>query len=274
MGDPARSLPTGGRNARSGPWRHGGTEDETAVVPKSVDLSSVYFSREDAGRFDPGPASGLADRLDEAMRLSRLLVARSDDVCREAVILRLGSISDRVRRSSRSVPRSTGGDRRAGVVRPGADRDPLATTVAVARACEQVSRIEFFGAGRRSNAPAVQLAALAEAAELDPRCPSPSCESRVRIYATSRGVQHLVRLVGELDLSDADRVRDVLVDQAGSTVVLDLTDLRFVDAAGVAGIVSAYRLIGAAGHELRVRGARGIVRRVFEITELGYLLRD
>lgn len=73
---------------------------------------------------------------------------------------------------------------------------------------------------------------------------------------------------------DADSVRDTLVDQAGSTVVLDLTDLRFVDAAGVASIVEAWRQIDAAGHELDVRGAQGIVRRVFQITELGHLLQD
>lgn len=68
--------------------------------------------------------------------------------------------------------------------------------------------------------------------------------------------------------------RDALVEFAGSTVVFDLTDLRFVDAAGVAGIVAASRLIGEAGHRFRVRGAQGVVRRVFEITELGHLLRD
>lgn len=99
-------------------------------------------------------------------------------------------------------------------------------------------------------------------------------ETRVRIYASSRGDLHVVRLVGEVDLLDADRVRDVLVEQAGSAVVLDLTDLRFIDAAGVAGVLEAYRRLSAAGHELAVRGARGIVRRVFEVTELGYLLQD
>lgn len=100
------------------------------------------------------------------------------------------------------------------------------------------------------------------------------CDTRLHIYASPSGDQHQVRLVGELDLVDADHVRNLLVAEAGSTVVLDLTDLRFVDAAGVAGIVAASREISSAGHNLVVRGARGIVRRVFEITELGHFLRD
>jgi hypothetical protein len=56
-------------------------------------------------------------------------------------------------------------------------------------------------------------------------------------------------------------------------VVLDLTDPYFVDAAGVAGIVAAGREIRSAARNLVVGGARGVARRMFEMSERGHLLR-
>lgn len=98
--------------------------------------------------------------------------------------------------------------------------------------------------------------------------------SRLEIYVSEGQDGHVVRLVGELDLVDAGRVREVLMGVAGSTVDLDLTGLRFVDAAGVGAIVAAEQRIRRGGHALHVSGAQGIVRRVFEITALDHLLRD
>ena len=85
---------------------------------------------------------------------------------------------------------------------------------------------------------------------------------------------HVVHLVGELDLAYASQVRDALRPLAGSTVVLDLSRLTFVDAAGISAILAVRRDVLAAGHELRIRGAHGPVRRVFEVCSLEDVLSD
>jgi anti-anti-sigma factor len=83
---------------------------------------------------------------------------------------------------------------------------------------------------------------------------------------------HVVALSGELDTAGADYVSEVLVEVAGSRVVADLSGLTFIDAAGIAALLSARRQISARGHELQLRGATGIVRRVFESVGLKELV--
>lgn len=85
---------------------------------------------------------------------------------------------------------------------------------------------------------------------------------------------HVVSLFGQLDLANADQVRDALIGVAGSTVVVDLSGLQFLDSSGIAALVSARGRILASDNGFELQGARGIVRRVFEITGLSSLLVD
>ena len=48
---------------------------------------------------------------------------------------------------------------------------------------------------------------------------------------------HVVALRGELDVVFADGLADALVEVAGSTVVVDLSGLTFIDCSGVAALV-------------------------------------
>ena len=50
---------------------------------------------------------------------------------------------------------------------------------------------------------------------------------------------HIVTLHGELDLVSADGLADVLVELAGSTLVVDLSGLSFMDSSGIAALVAA-----------------------------------
>jgi anti-anti-sigma factor len=84
--------------------------------------------------------------------------------------------------------------------------------------------------------------------------------------------QHLVSVRGELDLAGADYLRCLLLETAGSTVVLDLSELRLIDAAGIGAVVEAEQEIRRRGHRLEIRGARGIVARVFEICNLDWMI--
>lgn len=90
----------------------------------------------------------------------------------------------------------------------------------------------------------------------------------------SEGVDHELRLTGELDIASARCVRRALARIGGRRVVLDVSGLHFIDAAGLSVIARATRSRDGSGSSLTLRGARGLVRRVIEIGELGHLLDD
>src|ERR1700722_3604174 len=58
---------------------------------------------------------------------------------------------------------------------------------------------------------------------------------------------HLVALSGELDIVSADFLTDALVEAAASTVVVDLSDLTFMDCRGIGALVAARNSILASG---------------------------
>jgi len=84
----------------------------------------------------------------------------------------------------------------------------------------------------------------------------------------------VVHVRGELDLAVAGQLTKQLCDLAGSDVVVDLSDLTFIDAAGLRALVTANHKVRSHGHQLTVRGAHGLVRRVFEVTRLAGLFED
>jgi anti-anti-sigma factor len=79
----------------------------------------------------------------------------------------------------------------------------------------------------------------------------------------------LIRLGGEFDLGASGDLRDTLlavVGAAGSArIVVDLRDVRFIDSEAIGALLDGYRAAGAAGTGLRLTGATGLVRRVFDI---------
>lgn len=89
----------------------------------------------------------------------------------------------------------------------------------------------------------------------------------------------VVAVEGELDLATSGLLRASLSLAASigasGRVILDVACLRFVDAAGLRPIVAVDRQLRAAGGAgVSVRGATGLVRRVFELTALGDLLDE
>ena len=79
----------------------------------------------------------------------------------------------------------------------------------------------------------------------------------------------IVALHGELDIVSAAGLADALVDVAGSTLVVDLSDLTFIDSSGISALVVARNRILADGKGDLVLTRPGvIVRRVLEITGL------
>lgn len=78
---------------------------------------------------------------------------------------------------------------------------------------------------------------------------------------------------GEIDIDNAPILENrlgTLVDE-GHTV-LDLSGVTFLDSTALSALIVAYRRGQAAGHNLRLAGAVGWVRRILEITELDVVL--
>ncbi|XVQ08747.1 STAS domain-containing protein [Spirillospora sp. CA-255316] len=81
----------------------------------------------------------------------------------------------------------------------------------------------------------------------------------------------VVRLSGELDIANGDDLRERLraVRRSyGDHLVLDLTDLRFMDSHGLSIIIDCYKAVSEAGGGLVLAAPRPIVRRTLEITGL------
>jgi anti-anti-sigma factor len=82
----------------------------------------------------------------------------------------------------------------------------------------------------------------------------------------------VVRLAGELDLSTSAelcrRLSQVARTGGGSRIVLDLSDVHFIDAHSVGVIVGAREAAAARGGTLLVAGLRALPARVFSLLGL------
>jgi anti-anti-sigma factor len=97
----------------------------------------------------------------------------------------------------------------------------------------------------------------------------------LEITAEQVGDLGVLRLQGEVDHATApflhQRAESMLGDGSRS-LVLDLTEVTFLDSSGINAIVRARNQAHAQGGTVTVRHASTIVRRVMDITGLGPLL--
>ena len=93
---------------------------------------------------------------------------------------------------------------------------------------------------------------------------------------SSEGAVTRCRLRGELDCGSAAALVATVshaVDGDVGLLALDLDELSFCDAAGVTALLCVQAHAARHRTKVAVHGARGIVRRVFEIVELGRAMR-
>jgi anti-sigma B factor antagonist len=96
-------------------------------------------------------------------------------------------------------------------------------------------------------------------------------ESLFRVDVSHGSSGALVALTGELDLATAPQLRACLapLPEAGeSQVVLDLSDLDFIDSTGLSVLVMAFSRTQAAGCAMVIRNPKPAVVRILEITGL------
>jgi anti-sigma B factor antagonist len=83
--------------------------------------------------------------------------------------------------------------------------------------------------------------------------------------------QPVVAIHGEVDIATAPELRQQLfdiVDQHPSQIVLDLTDMGFIDCSGIAVIAAARAALPAQECEIILRAPNRLARKVFQLTGL------
>jgi anti-anti-sigma factor len=93
----------------------------------------------------------------------------------------------------------------------------------------------------------------------------------LEVRSERRDGDHVIALAGELDLDGADRViRELRRAETtdASRIVLDLSDLRFIDSTGIRLIVAADARSRRDGDRLVLIPGPRAVHRVFELTGL------
>lgn len=83
----------------------------------------------------------------------------------------------------------------------------------------------------------------------------------------------LLRVSGEVDLATAGDLEKALTDAAGSSVVVDLTEVPFMDSTGLNALVNGRRAIMDAGGSIAlVVTPESAVARLLDITGMGDVL--
>lgn len=80
-----------------------------------------------------------------------------------------------------------------------------------------------------------------------------------------------LRIRGELDALTAPRLRptlDALVAERRQDVVVDLADLRVIDASGVCALVTLFKRVSATGGRVRFSGLAAQPRVIFSLLHL------
>jgi len=90
-------------------------------------------------------------------------------------------------------------------------------------------------------------------------------------FPSAAGSWTVVTLAGDIDLASAPELRSRLADATQDTparVVLELSELDFIDSTGLGVLVGTLRRVRATGGDIRIAGARAGIERVFSVTGL------
>jgi anti-anti-sigma factor len=89
---------------------------------------------------------------------------------------------------------------------------------------------------------------------------------QLRFDFTPEGPDRIrIAVAGEVDLATANELSDCLRGHADRDVVLDLSEVGFLDSSGISALVQGYHALRDGGRTLRVVGERENVRRVLEV---------
>jgi len=91
------------------------------------------------------------------------------------------------------------------------------------------------------------------------------------IHGDRDGDAVVLTLHGELDMQTVPRLRDELaraLETDAGAILVDLTDVAFIDSTGLAALLNALRRLTRAGRRLLLVAEEGPVRRMLHLTRL------
>lgn len=96
----------------------------------------------------------------------------------------------------------------------------------------------------------------------------------LRVVAERHGAAAVIRLAGELDIASAPQLTDTIraLEQPCDCIVLDLSELTFIDSTGLNLAVEQYKRAAADGFVFVMVGAQAHVQRVLELSDLNVAL--
>ena len=86
--------------------------------------------------------------------------------------------------------------------------------------------------------------------------------------------EHIVELIGEVDIFLVARVRPMLCAVAAQSaeLVVDASGVHFIDASGLGLIAAMHREVTATGGRMQLIGATPVLQRLLRVTRLEHLL--
>ncbi len=99
----------------------------------------------------------------------------------------------------------------------------------------------------------------------------PPSGSRLQATGEVDGDTAVIRLAGEMDLRSSEVLRNVaddLIENGARRVVLDCSELTFLDSGGLSVLVRLYQQLTQADGSFAMRGCDPFTRQVLEITGL------
>ena len=99
--------------------------------------------------------------------------------------------------------------------------------------------------------------------------------SRLKLRQQIFGMCLVVHVGGELDLANSAVLQRYLEDRLNEEhagLVVDLTQVDFLDSTAVSALLVAYHKANRLGGSLHLAGARGTARKVLDITQLDLVL--
>lgn len=85
----------------------------------------------------------------------------------------------------------------------------------------------------------------------------------------------VISLSGDFDVSSVGHVRNLFEDLAvnGSDVIVDLSDVRFIDSSGIGALVFLYKRLVAQQHVMVLIGVQGQPRELLDILKITQTIR-
>jgi anti-sigma B factor antagonist len=100
--------------------------------------------------------------------------------------------------------------------------------------------------------------------------------THLAVITEHHGQRSVLRLQGELDVSNRDRLHSAIssvLEHHPPLLVVDLSGLDFTDCAGLSALVGAHKSLAECRHQLVITGAKPAVQRLLHLTGLDTYLQ-